>query len=52
MAMSATAAPCGSAAQTAEAARLGEIGKGVRWRRWGPYLSERQWGTVREDYSR
>ena len=24
---------------------------GVPWRRWGPYLSERQWGTVREDYS-
>ena len=23
----------------------------VNWRRWGPYLSERQWGTVREDYS-
>lgn len=22
-----------------------------KWRRWGPYLSERQWGTVREDYS-
>jgi hypothetical protein len=22
-----------------------------RWKRWGPYLSERQWGTVREDYS-
>ena len=21
------------------------------WKRWGPYLSERQWGTVREDYS-
>ena len=21
------------------------------WRRWGPYLAERQWGTVREDYS-
>jgi hypothetical protein len=21
------------------------------WRRWGPYLSDRQWGTVREDYS-
>ena len=21
------------------------------WRKWGPYLSERQWGTVREDYS-
>ena len=25
--------------------------QGVRWRAWGPYLSERQWGTVREDYS-
>ena len=24
---------------------------GVGWRRWGPYVSERQWGTVREDYS-
>ena len=23
---------------------------GVPWRRWGPYLSERQWGTLREDY--
>jgi hypothetical protein len=23
----------------------------ARWKRWGPYLSERQWGTVREDYS-
>src|SRR5271163_3111445 len=23
----------------------------IPWRRWGPYLSERQWGTVREDYS-
>ena len=23
----------------------------MNWRRWGPYLSERQWGTVREDYS-
>jgi hypothetical protein len=22
------------------------------WKRWGPYLAERQWGTVREDYSR
>jgi hypothetical protein len=22
-----------------------------RWHLWGPYLSERQWGTVREDYS-
>jgi len=25
--------------------------KAVAWRTWGPYLSERQWGTVREDYS-
>jgi hypothetical protein len=25
--------------------------KGVPWRQWGPYLSERQWGTVREDYA-
>ncbi|KAF3885078.1 MULTISPECIES: MGH1-like glycoside hydrolase domain-containing protein [Nostocales] len=23
----------------------------VKWRKWGPYLSDRQWGTVREDYS-
>jgi hypothetical protein len=30
-----------------EAARAGT----AAWRRWGPYLSERQWGTVREDYS-
>lgn len=21
------------------------------WKKWGPYLTERQWGTVREDYS-
>ena len=25
--------------------------KSVPWKKWGPYLSERQWGTVREDYS-
>jgi hypothetical protein len=25
--------------------------KKIQWRKWGPYLSERQWGTVREDYS-
>src|SRR4051812_25040458 len=30
-----------------EAARTGE----VPWKAWGPYLAERQWGTVREDYS-
>jgi hypothetical protein len=23
----------------------------INWKKWGPYLSERQWGTVREDYS-
>jgi hypothetical protein len=37
---------------SAEARRLDESDRdGVPWRRWGPYLSERQWGTVREDYS-
>jgi hypothetical protein len=37
---------------TAEHGRLEEAeGSGVPWRKWGPYLSERQWGTVREDYS-
>ena len=30
---------------------MAEVRQGVPWRRWGPYLSERQWGTVREDYS-
>jgi hypothetical protein len=35
-----------------EAARLAEDGNRKKnWKRWGPYLSERQWGTVREDYS-
>jgi Mannosylglycerate hydrolase MGH1-like glycoside hydrolase domain len=34
-----------------EQQRLGEAHQGIPWRRWGPYLSERQWGTVREDYS-
>jgi hypothetical protein len=35
-----------------ELARLAEArDRGVPWRKWGPYLSERQWGTVREDYS-
>jgi hypothetical protein len=50
--------------QDAESARLQEAGTLVStrsqlklvadtkpWRKWGPYLSERQWGTVREDYS-
>ena len=35
-----------------EAQRLTEASqRTAHWRRWGPYLSERQWGTVREDYS-
>jgi hypothetical protein len=39
-------------AKTAETLRLGEAReRGVPWKQWGPYLSERQWGTVREDYS-
>jgi hypothetical protein len=36
---------------TAEHERLAQARAGARWRRWGTYLSERQWGTVREDYS-
>jgi len=37
---------------TAEEKRLEEARSGAApWRRWGPYLAERQWGTVREDYS-
>jgi len=36
---------------TQEQIRLQEARKGTPWRKWGPYLSERQWGTVREDYS-
>ena len=31
--------------------RLDEDRADRRWRRWGPWLSDRQWGTVREDYS-
>ena len=37
---------------TAEHDRLEEAReRAVPWKKWGPYLSERQWGTVREDYS-
>ena len=36
----------------AEASRLAQDGYGLSpWKRWGPYVSLRQWGTVREDYS-
>ena len=39
-------------ARTAEHLRLEEHkSETARWKKWGPYLSERQWGTVREDYS-
>ena len=37
---------------THEQNRLDEAREGkIDWKKWGPYLSERQWGTVREDYS-
>jgi hypothetical protein len=36
---------------TAERERLRAAGPDAPWRKWGPYLSERHWGTVREDYS-
>jgi len=38
--------------ETNEQRRLNDCReKGIPWKKWGPYLSERQWGTVREDYS-
>ncbi len=44
--------PSRSKQDNPEKSRLDEAQKRVRnWKRWGPYLSERQWGTVREDYS-
>ena len=40
------------AERTAEQLRLDACGANLAdWKQWGPYLSERQWGTVREDYS-
>jgi len=37
---------------TAEHNRLeAALAQKIPWKKWGPYLSERQWGTVREDYS-
>jgi len=37
---------------TSEQLRLDQVGEDrLNWKRWGPYLSERAWGTVREDYS-
>ncbi|MGI4859090.1 MAG: MGH1-like glycoside hydrolase domain-containing protein, partial [Janthinobacterium lividum] len=43
-------APSQNVLDTAEGRRL-HAASPSPWRRWGPYLSERQWGTVREDYS-
>src|SRR4029077_1443148 len=40
-------ARCTDAVDDAERARLDD----PEWKRWGPYVSERAWGTVREDYS-
>jgi hypothetical protein len=40
-----------TAADTEEGRRLLETHGKLLWRRWGPYVSERSWGTVREDYS-
>ncbi|GAC1336679.1 MAG: glucosidase [Acetobacteraceae bacterium] len=37
--------------ETAEGLRMQAASRGEGWRRWGPYVSDRQWGTVREDYS-
>ena len=34
-----------------EQARINDSATAAQWKAWGPYLSERQWGTVREDYS-
>ena len=45
-------APPPSYVEVAEQKRLNSAREqGVPWRKWGPYLSERPWGTVREDYS-
>src|SRR5207247_10139874 len=44
--------PAEGRAMTEERRRLDEATRRTaHWRRWGPYLSEREWGTVREDYS-
>ncbi|HEX6144506.1 MAG TPA: hypothetical protein VFZ01_17440 [Geminicoccaceae bacterium] len=48
----ASESPLAPSAEPAERLRLAEDREGAaRWKFWGPYLSERQWGTVREDYS-
>src|SRR5215472_54469 len=45
-------APITTGVDVTEQRRLNEAREsGIPWKKWGPYLSERQWGTVREDYS-
>ena len=44
-------APFRKLKDTEEARRLASIAGGCDWRRWGPYLADRQWSVVREDYS-
>jgi hypothetical protein len=47
-----TTPPKTAVSMPAEKQRLADNKSGkANWRQWGPYLSERQWGTVREDYS-
>ena len=41
----------GTPSRDAESPGGGRPARAANWKRWGPYLSERQWGTVREDYS-
>ncbi len=48
----AAAPPAWTTSSDAESGRLNsDTGRRHNWKRWGPYLAERQWGTVREDYS-
>lgn len=45
--------PWAAMGKTKEQPRLDDVAdRGIPWKKWGPYLSERQWGTVREDYGR
>ncbi len=44
--------PLKDVVDVSEQKRLNEAREaGIPWKKWGPYVSERQWGTVREDYS-
>jgi hypothetical protein len=53
MTLEAQESPKMSYVEVTEQNRLNEAReKGIPWKKWKPYLSERQWGTVREDYRR